>query len=465
MQFRNEQTICAISTAYGQGGIAVIRVSGPISLEASKKIIPKLNQKKIESHKAYFAEVIDTKGNKVDEVLATYFAEGKSFTGDEVVEISCHGSTYISQKILDLLIENGCFLADRGEFTFRAFMNNRIDLVQAESVLSLIESQNELSAKVALRQLDGHVSKDFDRMESELTWCLAHIEASIDFSTEGIDVVDTQVLIQKLKEIKVEVERLVDTYQAGKLLKEGVKLVLLGKPNVGKSSLLNLLVQDEKAIVTEVAGTTRDVIEAKTVFNGVQFQISDTAGLRETKDQVELIGVDRSKKEALKADVLCVVLGLDEESSWAETLALAEVIKATKTLYLVNKADLFSGVQIDEVRKKLQSIVMGLDPKAVLLTSHLDSGTRTRVLTGAKEIVGDLSYLDQAIISSARQFEGAQYCIQMIEKSLSELEQDIGAEFVAMYLKEALVSLQRILGRVYDDQILDRVFKEFCLGK
>lgn len=465
MQFRNEQTICAISTAYGQGGIAVIRISGPQALIISKKIIPKLNQKKIESHHAYFADVVDVKNTKIDEVIMNYFAEGKSFTGDEVVEISCHGSTYISQKILDLLIENGCFLADRGEFTFRAFMNNRIDLVQAESVLSLIESQNELSAKVALRQLDGYVSKSFDHLESELTWCLAHIEASIDFSTEGIDVVDTQVLIQKLKEIKKEIDQLVETYKAGKLLKEGVKLVLLGKPNAGKSSLLNILVQDEKAIVTEIAGTTRDVIEAKTIYNGVQFQISDTAGLRETKDQVELIGVNRSKKEALKADILCVVLGLDEENQWAETLDLAKEVRASKTLYLVTKSDLFKSIQIDEVRKKLQSLTPSLDPKSVLLTSHLDSGTRSRVLNGAKEIIGDLSYLDQAIISSARQFEGAQYCSQMIEKSLTELEQDIGAEFVAMYLKEALMALQRILGRVYDDQILDRVFKEFCLGK
>lgn len=465
MQFRNEQTICAISTAYGQGGIAVIRISGPEALFISQKIIPRLNQKKIESHRAYFADIFDSKKNKIDEVLVTYFAEGRSFTGDEVIEISCHGSTYISQKILDLLIENGAVLAERGEFTFRAFMNNRIDLVQAESVLSLIESQNELSAKVALRQLDGHVSKSFDYLESELTWCLAHIEASIDFSTEGIDVVDTQVLIQKLKDIQFQVRALIETYKSGKLVKEGIKLVLLGKPNAGKSSLLNLLVQDEKAIVTEIAGTTRDVIEAKTVFSGIQFQISDTAGLRETKDQVELIGVNRSKKEALKADVLCVVLALDEQKEWPETLLLAKSVGASKTLYLVNKSDLLNQVSGDEIRKKLQSFLPELDPKAVVLTSHLDSGTRTRVLNQAKEIVGDLSYLDQAIISSARQFEGAQYCDQMIEKSLVELEQDIGAEFVAMYLKEALVSLQRILGRVYDDQILDRVFKEFCLGK
>ncbi len=465
MQIRNEQTICAISTAYGQGGIAVIRVSGPDALRFSKKIIPKFNSKSVESHKAYFVDVLDFSNEKVDEALVTYFAEGKSFTGDEVVEISCHGSTYISQKILDLLIQAGCFLAERGEFTFRAFMNNRIDLVQAESVLSLIESQNELSAKVALRQLDGHVSKSFDRLESELTWCLAHIEASIDFSSEGIEVVDPKVLMTKLKGIKTEVDALIESYQAGRLIKDGIKLVLLGKPNVGKSSLLNLLVQDEKAIVTAVAGTTRDVIEALTVFAGVRFQVSDTAGLRDTKDQVELIGVDRSKKEALKADVLCVVLGLDDEATWGETIDLAKETKVSKVLYLVNKSDLVKDLELAQITKKLQLLQPGLDVNSVLLTTHLDSDTRSRVLTKAQQIVGHLSYLDQAMISSSRQLEGALYCSQMLEKSLAELEQNIGAEFVAMFLKEALISLQKILGRVYDDQILDRVFKEFCLGK
>lgn len=465
MRVRNEETICAISTAYGQGGIAVIRISGSKAFQFSSRILPQLKNKKKESHKAYLLDVVDFSDQKVDEAVVTYFAEGKSFTGDEVIEISCHGSTYISQKILDLLIESGCFLAERGEFTFRAFMNNRLDLVQAESILSLIESQNELSAKVALRQLDGQVSKDFDALESELTWCLAHIEASIDFSTEGIDVVDTNVLVEKLNQIKLRVDRLIETYKTGKLLKEGVKLVLLGKPNAGKSSLFNMIVQEDKAIVTEIAGTTRDVIEVTTIFKGIRFQVSDTAGLRETKDQVEIIGVDRSKKEAHKADVLCVVLGLDDEKHWAETLALSQAIKATKKLYLVNKADLIKDIQVLEVRKKLQSYDANIEPNSIILTTHLDSMTRTRVLDGAIEIVGDLSYLDQAIISSARQLEGAQACSQMIAKSIAELEQNLGAEFVAMYLKEALVSLQRILGRVYDDQILDRVFKEFCLGK
>jgi tRNA modification GTPase len=293
MRNRSEQTICAISTPPGLGGVAVIRVSGPNALASAIKIAPGLASKKIESHKLYFTKIKDADSETVDEVVISYFANGKSFTGEEVIEISCHGSEYIAEKVVDLLVESGCALAEKGEFTYRAFMNNKIDLVQAESVLALIESQNQASARVAMRQLQGHISKQFTKLESDMTWCLAHIEASIDFSTEGIDVVDPKVLVEKLTLIQNELKLLVASYRSGRLVKEGIKVVLLGKPNVGKSSLLNLFLQDDKAIVTAVAGTTRDVIQASTLFEGLRFTISDTAGLRATDDIVEKIGVDR----------------------------------------------------------------------------------------------------------------------------------------------------------------------------
>ncbi|MBC7421078.1 MAG: tRNA uridine-5-carboxymethylaminomethyl(34) synthesis GTPase MnmE [Bdellovibrio sp.] len=464
MRIRIEETICAISTPPGKGGIAVIRVSGPAALATAKKIAPGLNKKQIESHKAYFCEIIDLKNAKVDEVLVTYFVHGKSFTGEEVIEISCHGSTYITQKILDLLIENGCSMADRGEFTFRAFMNNRIDLVQAESVLSLIDSQNELSAKMALRQLDGHISKQFLKLESDLTWCLAHIEASIDFSTEGLDIIDNSVLIEKVKIILKEIYQLINSYQSGRLLKDGVKVVLVGEPNVGKSSLLNLLLQNEKAIVTEIAGTTRDIIEGATVHDGVKYLISDTAGLRETTDLVEKIGVDRSRQEALKADVLAFVLDVNERD-WETSFALFKEVGGSKNLFLVNKVDQAPEISKAEITKKLQSYQANINPEQVILTSALDPKARSSVLDNVKTTIGSLSYLEEAMISSARQFEKAKYAADMIEVSLKELEKNSGAEFVAMYLKDALVSLQQILGHAYDDQIMDRVFKEFCLGK
>jgi tRNA modification GTPase len=455
---RNASTICAISTPHGTGGIAVIRVSGDQALSITQKIVKSFFSKQPESHRAYFSDILDLEKNKVDEAVVTYFAEGKSFTGEEVIEISCHGSPYVTQQILDLLIISGARIADRGEFTYRAFMNGRMDLVQAESVLALIESQNKASAKVALRQLDGYVSKEFEKQISDLTWCLAHIEASIDFAEQGIEVVDQNVLIARLQKVVSGLEALMNSYRSGKIIKDGVRVALVGEPNVGKSSLLNLLVQADRAIVTPIAGTTRDVVESEVLFEGVKFSLSDTAGLRDTQDQVEIIGIDKSKKEAEKADVLCFVFDCTQ-TDWARALQLAEQMQNFKKIFVLNKAESLTAAQKAALTEKLPA------NSQFLFTSALHNESRPQLLSAIKALVGGLEYLDEAIISSARQFEQAAYSFEMISKSLTELRANTGAEFVAMYLKESLISLQKILGQVYDDQIMDRVFKEFCLGK
>ncbi|WP_374031624.1 tRNA uridine-5-carboxymethylaminomethyl(34) synthesis GTPase MnmE [Bdellovibrio bacteriovorus] len=349
---RDKDTICAISTPHGVGGISVIRVSGPQTLNIVSKICPFLPAHP-ESHKVYFGNLKNSQsGDEIDEVLATYFKEGRSFTGEEVIEISCHGSPLICQSILNQLVNLGARPADRGEFTFRAFMNGKLDLVQAESVLSLIESQSQQAAKLALRQLKGTLSHKLEEIEDDMTWILAHAEASIDFSTEGIEVIEENVIQVRLKKIEAGLKELVATFKVGRLLKDGFRIVLTGLPNVGKSSLLNLFLEDERAIVTDIPGTTRDVIHGDTTFEGVKFTFVDTAGLRdEATDLVERIGIQKSYEAQNESDVVFFVYDI-EKGLGAEELQILESLDPAKTYILANKTDKIGGLNPWKLSKK-----------------------------------------------------------------------------------------------------------------
>lgn len=451
---RDQQSICAISTPHGHGGISVVRLSGKKAVEICRKNADFLPAEP-ESHRVYYGFFRDSAGEKIDEVLLTYFAEGRSFTGEATIEISCHGNPLLCQKILNLLIAGGARAAERGEFTYRAFMSNRIDLVQAEAVLSLIESRSSQESKQALRQLEGDLSKNLEKIESDITWVLAHLEASIDFSTEGLDVAPAAKLRTRLDPALAELRKLEDSFQKGRLLKDGFRIALAGRPNVGKSSLLNLFVEQERAIVTDIPGTTRDVVEGEVWIGGYRTVFLDTAGLRESQDPVEKIGIQKSLATQTEADL--VVLVYDGAQGWGpEEAAILKRLDPAKTLVLANKSDRLGG--------KFYS-PEGLGQTELLFVSALDKNTRTRVFETLRKTWLETEGDDPVLVSNARHFEKISSARRRLEAADRQISEGLGAEFLSIELKEALIDVQETLGKRFDDQIMDRVFREFCLGK
>jgi len=463
---RDQLTICAVSTPPGYGGISTIRVSGPKTEEIVRALFSKL-PKKLESHRAYYGLLQDpTSGEDLDQCLCLYLAEGRSFTGEATIEISCHGNPIVCDRILKALIGQGATAALPGEFTYRAFMNNRIDLIQAESVLSLIESRSQKAAELSLRQLEGVLSKKIESVEQDLTWCLAHIEANIDFSTEGLEVSSTAELVEKLSGCAREIRQLLETYQQGKMIQDGIRVALVGQPNAGKSSILNLLLGYDRAIVDATPGTTRDIVDAETSFRGLRFVFQDTAGLRdETQDPIEALGIQRSRKAAEGSDMVLFVFDAargwtDEDRKWLE------VAKEKPILILANKVDkLYSETDRENVVKNVQS-VLPLGASSVLFLSALDRMFRDPILDRVyQNFVTNEKSENEIALSQARHFENLLKTEQCLGQAIQALKTGLGAEFVSLELKEALVSLQETLGRFFDDQIMDRVFKEFCIGK
>ncbi len=471
---RDKDTICAVSTPHGVGGISVIRVSGPLTLSLVSKLGTFLPTHP-ESHKIYYGNLISAEsGDEIDEVLVSYFKTGRSFTGEEVIEISCHGSPVICQTILNNLIQLGARAAEPGEFTYRAFMNGKLDLVQAESVLSLIESQSQQAAKLALRQLKGTLSQKLESIEDDMTWILAHAEASIDFSTEGIKVVEDDVVQVRLSRIESQLNELVGTFKVGKLLKDGFHVVLTGLPNVGKSSLLNLFLEDERAIVTEIPGTTRDVIHGDTSYKGVKFTFIDTAGLRdETTDLVERIGIQKSYEAHQESDAVFFVYDVESGLS-AEELQVLDTLDPQKTYILGNKVDKFKsmpGTDLLQTQLMQSKFFQKIPDKSAFFTrkvffvSALDKKARSLVLDELIAEVSDLQRQNTVLVSNARHFENLSKALENTTRSKSLVDQGMGSEFLALELKEALIAIQETLGKRFDDQIMDRVFKEFCIGK
>ncbi len=454
----SSSTICALSTPQGAGAIAVIRVSGSEAFPIVAKLM-KVGDKfcAAEANQAMLAGIYDG-SQLIDQVVVTKFVAPHSYTGEDVVEISCHGSFYIRQKIMSLLLQNGCRTAQPGEFTMRAFLNGRMDLPQAEAVADLIESQSEMAHKLAVNQLKGNVSHKLADLRQQLVDLASLMELELDFSEEDVEFADRQRLKELLATVKTEVQGLANSFKLGNSLKNGIPVAIVGSPNVGKSTLLNALVDEERAIVSDIPGTTRDTIEETFNLEGLTFRFIDTAGIRESDNEIEKFGIERSFHAIEKAEVVLYVFDIEKETLNQALAALQEVDKSEKhILLLANKCDKLA----DEVPSGGQRVgdydLLYISAKK---QEHLNELKQWLVQSVH---VADIS--DNALLTNARHYDS----MLQIERSIEAIEQGMAAglstDLLAVDVRAALDALGEVTGTIVTDELLNNIFGRFCIGK
>ena len=467
----NKDIIFSMITPPGEGGISVLRVSGKGSKSIARKLCPTL-PKILETHKVYYTKARYVDNSVIDECLVSGFFNGKSFTAEECFELSCHGSLYIVSEIQTRLLDFGARQAKSGEFSLRAFCNGRIDLVQAEGILSLIQSDSKRSQRIALRQLEGNLSKQIISIIDRITDALAHIEASIDFSEEDLPTDHREALSNKLQLCFKDIKKLVVGFKVGKTIKDGIKTVFFGATNVGKSSIFNALLNSPRSIISNVEGTTRDVIDASLFINSHKFQMFDTAGLRGSDDVIEQMGVARTKSHLEDADVKVLVIdGSASQETIIENLRLHgdfrsksqndRQLEKEKLLIFINKSDLYS----KEKRAVISDWVKDFTNSPVFFGSTVEDGGIQELHDGLLALTQNHFQEHNALISHTRHFEALCSSMDFLEKSLNLLKKEQSIEFIAFELHAALASLYEMLGQSTDEKVLDRVFSNFCLGK
>ena len=466
---QDKDTICALATPPGQGALALIRVSGKKAFEITRKLCSFLpNSKDIVSHHIYFGTFVSFEERSlIDEVLVSCFAEGKSFTGEESTEISCHGGSFVTKAILDNLVSAGTRLANRGEFSYRAFMNGRIDLMQAESVLQLIESRSPVSHQQALRILKGEMSLKLKQLEQDLLKFLAFVEAGIDFSDRDISMVSSEEQLGLLRKIQKTVEQWVKSCQQGKINREGFSILLMGAANSGKSSLFNCLVGESKAIVTEYPGTTRDVLECSLLFNQREFCLKDTAGFRESSDPIEQLGLKKVLEEIKSSHLLLFLVDGSSEIKASSFLGLDKKEKDQKILLVFSKSDLVSSVedkkkQEEKVKDFLLKQELNLCEEPIWISSKTKEGVEN-----LKKIFCSVSETEagEVFLSNNRHLSAMEQIKIFLNKAEELLKKDSSPEFIAFELQSALKVLYEMTGQEYNEQVVEQIFKEFCLGK
>ena len=454
-------TIAAISTPPGEGAISIVRMSGEEAVLIAQKVFSGKDLTQAKSHTINYGHIVDPKTHvEIDEVMVSLMLAPKTFTREDVVEINCHGGIVATNRILQLLLVNGARLAEPGEFTKRAFLHGRIDLTQAESVMDLIRAKTDRSMKIALNQLDGNLSHLIDSLRKDILDVLAQVEVNIDYPEyDDVEEMTTKLLREKAIEIKQRIEQLLKTASQGKIMREGLATALVGRPNVGKSSLLNHLLHEDKAIVTDVAGTTRDVIEEYVNVSGVPLKLIDTAGIRETDDKVEKIGVERSKKAIEQSDLVLLVLNA-AESLTKEDLELIRLTNDKKRIIILNKTDLEEKLD----RKELAKIS---ENAPVYATSIL----KNEGVEALEEAISKLFFngiensQSTVMVTNARHIALLKKAQNSLDSVLEGISSGMPVDLVQIDMTEAWNLLGEITGESYEDELLDQLFSQFCLGK
>lgn len=449
--YKPNETVAAIATPPGEGGVAIIRISGKEAFQTAKKIFSR-DPSSFKSHTAYHGHVLDDKGEKVDEALLMLMKGRKSYTGEDTVEIFCHGGSLISKKVLETVLKTGVRQAYPGEFTFKAYINGKLDLSQAEAVQALIHAKNEKMLASAEKQLEGRLSKKILETQARLNHIAAILEAWVDFPDEGLEFEPMEKVINDLSLEKINLQKLLDTYHDGKILSEGLKVALIGSPNVGKSSLMNALLERERAIVSDIAGTTRDILEDHLKLNGLNIVLTDTAGIRETIETIEKEGIKRSIKALDDADL--VLLVLDSSKPLNETdQSLIKKLDGKKSIVVLNKTDIASPTSIDHPHVVPISALTGagLD----ILKKEIDKVIWAHGVPSKEEIV----------ITNMRHKEALIESVDALERVVQGLKTGISPEFVAFDIRAALTGIGKIVGADITEDVLTSIFNTFCIGK
>lgn len=464
---KKTDTIAAIATAVSDSGIGIIRISGEDAIVIADKIYRNAKNEKVltkyDTHTIHYGFVVEENGTIIDEVMVSVMKAPRSYTSEDTVEINCHGGVLMMRKILGLVVQAGARIAEPGEFTKRAFLNGRIDLSKAEAVMDIIHAKNEFALKSSVKQLKGAVSDMIKEIRAEIISEIAFIEAALDdpehfdLEAEGYN----EVLLKKVEKIEREICKLINSAEDGRILTEGIHTVIVGKPNAGKSSLLNVLVGEERAIVTDIAGTTRDILEEIISIDGIMFRIFDTAGIRSTEDVVEKIGVDRARNAVSEADLVLYVIDssvpFDENDE-----SILEMIDGKNTIVLLNKSDLTAAVTEESLRdKKILNI------NRIIKTSMKDKNGVELFLQTVKEMFfhGDITYNDEVYITNSRHKEALQDAYNSLLQVRKSIEDQMPEDFYTIDLMSAYEKLGLIIGEAVEDDLVNEIFSKFCMGK